>query len=187
MYAVLLQVWRECQIETVLAHQGVRTILQQNLCGLHYSALPDVSILAKEPMHNSCRINLVRWCLRCLSTRVCYKMRGGVQDSALYCWSAIFSETVTLVCVTKRRSSWACIGNPNPEQETIKGTHAQETSAYQRRPTTQHAAQASKQPPNRGAIHAASEDTTHTSNNTTCHQGRKRRPARHPLWYVVLN
>ena len=26
--------------------------------------------------------------------------------------------------VTKRRSSWACIGNPNPEQETIKGTHA---------------------------------------------------------------
>ena len=32
--------------------------------------------------------------------------------------------------VTKRRSSWACIGNPNPEQETIKGTHAQETSAY---------------------------------------------------------
>ena len=32
-------------------------------------------------------------------------------------------------CVTKRRSSWACIGNPNPEQETIKGTHAQETSA----------------------------------------------------------
>ena len=25
------------------------------------------------------------------------------------------------------------------EQETIKGTHAQETSAYQRRPTTQYA------------------------------------------------
>ena len=34
--------------------------------------------------------------------------------------------------VTKRRNSWACIGNPNPEQETIKGTHAQETPAYQR-------------------------------------------------------
>ena len=45
--------------------------------------------------------------------------------------------------VTKRRSSWACIGNPKPEQETSKGTHAQETSAYQRRPTTQHAAQGS--------------------------------------------
>ena len=30
--------------------------------------------------------------------------------------------------VTKRLSSWACIGNPNPEQETSKGTHAQETS-----------------------------------------------------------
>ena len=47
--------------------------------------------------------------------------------------------------VTKRRSSWACTGNPNPEQETIKGTHAQETSAYQRRPTTQHAAQGLEQ------------------------------------------
>ena len=34
-----------------------------------------------------------------------------------------------LLCahVTKRRSSWACTGNPNPEQETIKGTHTQET------------------------------------------------------------
>ena len=39
---------------------------------------------------------------------------------------------------------------------------------------------ARKQPPNQGAIHAASEDTTHTSNHTACHQGRKRRPARHP-------
>ena len=35
--------------------------------------------------------------------------------------------------VTKRRSSWACVGNPKLEQEIIKGTHAQETSAYQRR------------------------------------------------------
>ena len=26
--------------------------------------------------------------------------------------------------VTKRCSSWACIGNPNPEQETIEGTHS---------------------------------------------------------------
>ena len=48
--------------------------------------------------------------------------------------------------VTKRRNSWACIGNPNPEQETSKGTHAQETSAYQRRPTTQYAAQGSNPP-----------------------------------------
>ena len=48
--------------------------------------------------------------------------------------------------VTKRCSSWACIGNPNPEQETSKGTHAQETSANQRRPTTQHAAQGSNPP-----------------------------------------
>ena len=48
--------------------------------------------------------------------------------------------------VTKRRSSWACIGNPKPEQETMKDTHAQEMSAYQRRPTTQHAAQGSNPP-----------------------------------------
>ena len=47
---------------------------------------------------------------------------------------------------TKRRSSRACIGNPKPEQETINGTHAQETSAYQRRPSTQHAAQGSNPP-----------------------------------------
>ena len=38
------------------------------------------------------------------------------------------------------------MGNPKPEQETIKGTHAQETSAYQCRPTTQHAAQGSNPP-----------------------------------------
>ena len=73
--------------------------------------------------------------------------------------------------VTKRRSSWACIGNPKPERDTIEGTHAQETPAYQRRPAT---------PPNQGAIHAASEDTTHTSNHTACHQCSRRRPARHP-------
>ena len=46
----------------------------------------------------------------------------------------------------KRRSSWACIGNLKPEQETIKDTHAQETAAYQRRPTTQRAAQGSNPP-----------------------------------------
>ena len=53
---------------------------------------------------------------------------------------------VALLFVTKRRSSWASISNPNPEQETIKGTHAQETPAYQRRPTTQYAAQGSNPP-----------------------------------------
>ena len=40
------------------------------------------------------------------------------------------------VCVTKRRSSWACVSNPKLEQETIEGTQAQETPAYKRRPTT---------------------------------------------------
>ena len=64
-------------------------------------------------------------------------------------WSVPFgfpAIACAVTFVTKRRSSWACIGNPNPEQETIKGTHAQETSAYQRRPTTQHAAQGSNPP-----------------------------------------
>ena len=56
-----------------------------------------------------------------------------------------------IVVVTKRRSSRACMGSPKPEQESIKGTHAQETSAYQRRATTQHAAQGSN-PPNQGAM-----------------------------------
>ena len=53
---------------------------------------------------------------------------------------------VVYVYTTKRRSSRACIGNPKPEQESIKGTHAQETPAYQRRPTTLHAAQGSNPP-----------------------------------------
>ena len=48
--------------------------------------------------------------------------------------------------VTKRRSSWACIGNPKLEKETIEGTHAQETPAYQRRPTTRHEVQGSNPP-----------------------------------------
>ena len=62
--------------------------------------------------------------------------------------------------VTKRRSSWACIGNPKPEQETIKGTcpataslcntlngtRAQETPAHQCRPTTLHIVQGSNPP-----------------------------------------
>ena len=52
-------------------------------------------------------------------------MRGKGNRSVLY-----------MFLVTKRRKSWACRGNPNPEQETIKGTHTQETPAYQHRPTT---------------------------------------------------
>ena len=40
------------------------------------------------------------------------------------------AAALTHWCVTKRRNSWACIGNPNQEQETIKGTQAQETPAY---------------------------------------------------------
>ena len=66
--------------------------------------------------------------------------------------------------VTKRRSSWACIGNPNPEQETSKGTHAQETAAYQRRPTTQHAAQGSNPPI--GPLHMQLAKIPHTHHTT---------------------
>ena len=66
--------------------------------------------------------------------------------------------------VTKRRSSWACIGNPNPEQETSKGTHAQETSANQRRPTTQHAAQGSNPPI--GALYMQLAKIPHTHQTT---------------------
>ena len=67
-------------------------------------------------------------------------------------------------CITKRRSSWACIGDPNPEQETIKGTHAQETSAYQRRPTTQHTAQGSN--PQIGALYMHLAKIPHTHETT---------------------
>ena len=58
----------------------------------------------------------------------------------------LLQRDAVVTLVTKRRSGWACIGNPNPEQETIKGTHTQETPAYQRRPTTQYAAQGSNPP-----------------------------------------
>ena len=34
-----------------------------------------------------------------------------------------------------------CIGNPKLEQDSIEGTHARETPAYQRRPTTLHEVQ----------------------------------------------
>ena len=83
--------------------------------------------------------------------------------------------------VTKRRNSEACRGNPNPEQETIKGTHThkkrQRTNAGQ-----PHSTRRKEANPQLGTAHAASEDTTHTSNHTACHQSRKRRPARHPPW-----
>ena len=72
--------------------------------------------------------------------------------SASHAWSLCFRKvgrpapTGTSPDVIKRRSSRACMGNPKPEQVTIKGTHAQETSAHQRTPTTQHAAQGSNPP-----------------------------------------
>ena len=68
----------------------------------------------------------------------------------LCCWSALVGRLSVLECafwgflLCYKETKWlACIGKPKLEQETIEGTHAQETSAYQRRPTTQHAAQGS--------------------------------------------
>ena len=51
-----------------------------------------------------------------------------------------------------------------PEQETIKGTHAQEMSAYQRRPTTQYAAQGSNPPI--GTLHMQQAKIPHTHQTT---------------------
>ena len=104
------------------------------------------------------------WLLAALFVCSCFCIVDPRSWAGFPSWSVPFGVSCRcLRCyISERRSSWACIGNPKPEQETIKGTHAQETPAYQRRPTTLHAAQGRKQSPKLGAIHAASEDTTHT-------------------------
>ena len=55
-------------------------------------------------------------------------MRGPALQVALNTTSG-WQHCVQVVAirVTNRRSSWACIGNPKLEQESIEGTHAQET------------------------------------------------------------
>ena len=84
------------------------------------------------------------------------------------------------VCVTKRRSSWACTGNPKLEQETIGGTHAQETSPYQRRPTTLHEGQGSNPPIRALYMQLAKIPHTHqTTPRATIAPGTDK-PARHP-------
>ena len=74
------------------------------------------------------------------------------------------SVVVAQYFVAKRRSSWACIGNLKPKQETIEGTYAQETSAYQRIPTTQYAAQGSNPPI--GALYMQLAKIPHTHQTT---------------------
>ena len=64
----------------------------------------------------------------------------------LLCVPLVVSCLLLHSYVTKRLSSWAGIGNPKPEQETIEGTCAQETPAYQRRPTTLSEVQGSNPP-----------------------------------------
>ena len=85
------------------------------------------------------------------------------KESSVWCaigaHAAFIARADRVVCLVRKRFSGfstfvtlqrdavaACIGNPKPEQETIKGTHTQETPAYQRRPTTQYAAQGSNPP-----------------------------------------
>ena len=86
------------------------------------------------------------------------------------------------VCVTKRRSSWACVSNPKLEQETIEGTQAQETPAYKRRPTTLHEVQGSN-PPIRALYMQLAKipHTHHTTSRATIAPGTDK-PARHPPW-----
>ena len=72
-----------------------------------------------------------------------------------------YKETLVLLYIAKGRSSRACIGNPKSEQETIKGTHAQETPAYQHGPTTPHAAQGSNPPIRALYMQLANKPHTH--------------------------
>ena len=107
-------------------------------------------------------------------SQVAFRAPGGLLDAfvvavgAVRCCALVASipgvREWSHPFVLQRDSSWACIGNPKPEQETIKGTHAQGTSAYQRRPTSQRAAQGSK-PPIR-ALYMQLAKIPHTSNHT---------------------
>ena len=66
------------------------------------------------------------------------------------------------------------------QSETRAGKHRRHTRTRNASLPTQanHTARgARKQPPNQGAIHAASEDTIHTSHHTACHQCDRRRYA----------
>ena len=112
--------------------------------------------LPQTPMH--VRVEYIRACMRDWGSGFVLSQFPSVLFVTAQCAGAALSglhhgrlrvasaPQLHLYLVTKRRNSWACIGNPKPEQETIKGTNAQETSAYQSRPITQHAAQGSNPP-----------------------------------------
>ena len=79
----------------------------------------------------------------------------GVSCRAFWGFLPLFAllHLFPFVAVTKRRSSWACIGNRKREQETTEGTHAkkcQPSNAGGHR-----SASPQKRPPNQGAIHAS--------------------------------
>ena len=66
------------------------------------------------------------------------------------------------------------------QSKTRAGNHQRHARTRKASPPTQanHSTRgARKQPPNQGAIHAASEDTTHTSHHAVCHQCARRRYA----------
>ena len=134
-------------------------------------------ILVSAPLHGSEPM----FCVRRPFTH-CEKVQGVslVLHVPLRGESECFQYEAVTVCVTKRRSGWACIGNPKVEQETIEGTHAQETPGHQRRPTTQHEVQGSN-PPIRALYmqRAKIPQTHHTTPCATIAPGADK-PARHP-------
>ena len=100
----------------------------------------------------------------------------------LYFLLACAFLTIASLCdvVTKRRSSWACIGNPKPEQESIEGTHAPETPACQRRPTTLHEVQGSNPPIRALYMQLAKIPHTHKTTPRATSAPGADTPARHP-------
>ena len=124
------------------------------LLWLHSGLFAVVCVALFPPPQCAFGVSCRGWLLGALFVCSCYYIVGPRSWASFSSWSVPFGVscrclrcyTFSHKCVTKRRSSWACIDNLNPDQETIKGTHAQETSANQRRPTTQHAAQGSNPP-----------------------------------------
>ena len=87
-------------------------------------------------------------------------------------------------CVAQTCSSWACKGNPQLEQETIEGTHAQETPGYQRRPTTLHEVQGSNPPIRVLYMQLAKIPYTHQTTPSRIHKQASRVPVRVSILFL---
>ena len=93
------------------------------------------------------------------------------------------SHSATIASLCNKEFPFSNLLRMHRQSEPRAGSHQRNTRSRNVSLLTQanHTVRgARKQPPNWGATHAASEYTTHTSNHTACHQGRQRRPARHP-------